>query len=73
MKLSPKKGGHGHVTSYTINIGSAEARLCGLVDDKGVSLEVEKLLLPNEKTIIIKLADALGVTLDELCRNAPAE
>lgn len=24
IKLSPKKGGHGHITSYSVNLGSAE-------------------------------------------------
>ena len=32
IKMSPKKGGNGFVSSYSVNIGSNEARECGLVE-----------------------------------------
>ena len=35
IKLSPKKGGHGHITSYSVNLGSAEVRSCGFLDENG--------------------------------------
>ena len=41
IKLSPKKGGHGHITSYSVNLGSAEVRSCGFLDAEG-SLPVKK-------------------------------
>jgi len=53
MKLSPKKGGHGHVTSYTINIGCAEARRLGFVDEAGAPLELEKRIDETSKTLVV--------------------
>ena len=38
IRLSPKRGGHGHITSYSVNLGSAEARLCGFLDSDGQPL-----------------------------------
>lgn len=55
IKLSPKKGGHGHVTSYSVNLGSAEVRSCGFVTAEGVPLPIEKLVDPEKKQIIIRL------------------
>ena len=55
MKLSAKKDGNGYIGSYTVNIGSAEARQCGLIDENGISYEIEKTLDPKNNTIIIKL------------------
>lgn len=55
MKLSPKKGGHGYITSYTINIGSLEAKKVGFVDSDGTSFEIEKIIDEENQTIIIKL------------------
>lgn len=56
IKLSPKKGGHGHITSYTINIGSAEARACGFECD-GEFPPLEKIIDPDQKRIIIQVAN----------------
>lgn len=55
MRLSPKKNGSGYVTSYTINVGSAEARNAGFIDSKGELLELEKIIDTNNNTITIKL------------------
>lgn len=52
IKLSPKRGNHHHITSYTVNIGSAEARECGFTDE---GAELEKLVDPERKEIIIRL------------------
>lgn len=51
IKLSPKKGNYGHITSYTINIGSAEARECGFTGD---NVQLEKIVDTQNKQIIIK-------------------
>ncbi len=55
IKLSPKRGGHGHITSYSINIGSAEARECGFVDVDGTQVLLEKFVDPENKEIIIRI------------------
>ena len=55
MKVSPVKGGHGHVTAYQIAIGSAAAKRCGFIDENGDRVELEAIEKPNEKTIIIKV------------------
>lgn len=55
IKLSPKKGGNGYISSYTINIGVAEAKECGLLDDKGNPLPVVKKIDRDNKQIIISL------------------
>ena len=55
IKLSPKKGGHGHITSYSINLGSAEVRSCGFLGDHGIPLANEKIIDPENHQIIIRL------------------
>ncbi len=52
IKLSPKRGNHGHITSYAINIGSAEARECGFTEE---DIQLEKIVDPNRKEIIIRI------------------
>lgn len=52
IKLSPKKGNHGHITSYTINIGSAEARECGFTDD---CVQLEKIVDRERKEIVLRI------------------
>lgn len=44
IRLSPKKGGNGFVSSFSINIGSKEAADCGLYT-------------PDSPTVIIKIVD----------------
>ena len=56
MKMFPKKGGHGHVTSYTVTIGTAEARRAGFVGEDGKSYELEKVVDEQAGTITIKRA-----------------
>jgi len=55
MKLMPKKGGHGHVTSYLVSIGSAEARKTGFVSENGEPLELEKVIDEENQQIIIRV------------------
>ena len=52
IKLSPKKGNHGHITSYTVNIGSAEARDCGFTEE---NVQLEKTVDTENKTITIRI------------------
>lgn len=52
IKLSPKRGNHGHITSYTVNIGSAEARECGFTEE---DIQLEKIVDPDRKEIIIRI------------------
>ena len=55
MKLRPQKGGHGHVTSYNVTIGSREARDAGFLADDGQPREIEKILDTKNGCIIIKV------------------
>lgn len=55
IKLSPKRGGHGHVTSYSVNLGSAEVRLCGFLDEEGNPLQLEKIIDHENGQIIIRV------------------
>ena len=57
MKLRPRKGGHGHVTSYDASIGSLEAKTAGFVDENGTPLELVKVVDEQNKCIIIKIKD----------------
>jgi hypothetical protein len=57
VKASPQKGGHGHITSYRLIIGSAAARRCGFVKDDGERPELEIIEVPEEKTVIIKVKE----------------
>lgn len=56
IKLSPKKGGHGYITSYTVNIGSAEARACGF-ESNGEFVLLEKIIDPDHQQIILRVAN----------------
>jgi len=58
MKLSPKKNGKGFMSSYSINIGSLEAQSVGFLDENNQPLEIEKIIDPENKQIIIKLKDS---------------
>ena len=55
IKLSQKKNGKGYVTSYSVNIGSGEAKLCGFIDNDGHQLPLEKFVDPENKEIIIRI------------------
>lgn len=57
IKLATKKNGNGNISSYTINIGSAEARNCGFINSNGEILPIEKLIDYENKQIIIKLSE----------------
>lgn len=55
IKLSPKKGGHGHVTSYSVNLGSAEVRSVGFLDESGAQLPIEKVVDEENHCIVLRL------------------
>jgi hypothetical protein len=60
VRLRPRRGGHGHVTSYDISIGSAEARRAGMLDENNTLLEIEKLIDPENRRIIIRVIPVTG-------------
>lgn len=53
IKLSAKRGGNGYVSSYSVNIGSNEARTCGLVSEEQPIL-LCKVVDAEKKQIIVK-------------------
>ena len=55
IKLSPKRGGHGKVTSFSVNIGSAEARNCGWLNEDDSVKELEKIIDTEAGTITFRL------------------
>lgn len=55
MKLYQNRGGHGHVTSYTLSIGSAEARRLGFVSADGERVELEKIIDENNHQLIVRI------------------
>ena len=57
MKLSPQKGGHGHITAYRAIIGSAEARSVGFIREDGTSRDLEKIVDVENRTITIRLRE----------------
>ena len=56
MKLSPIKGGHGHITAYRAVLGSSEARRAGFLNEDGSSKELEKLVDDKAGTITIRVS-----------------
>lgn len=55
MKLIPKKGGNGYISSYTVNISLKIARNCGLVNEDGTINEIELTDNMNDNSVTIKL------------------
>ncbi len=47
-----------HVTSYTVSIGSAEARRAGFLNEDGSSKGLEKIVDEKAGTITIRVAQA---------------
>ncbi len=54
LKLSPKKGGNGYVSSYTVSIGVAELRNAGLISEDGTPFSIEKIIDEKNHQIIIR-------------------
>lgn len=55
MILSKKKNGKGYITSYSLNIGSREARMLGFIDQNGNSHILEKELDIKNHILIVRL------------------
>ncbi len=55
MILSKKKNGKGYITSYSLNIGSREARMLGFIDQNGDSHILEKELDIKNHILIVRL------------------
>ena len=65
MKLQPKKGNGGHITSYRLIIGSREARDAGFVQADGTIMELKKTVDLEHRRIIIELADVGDTNKDK--------
>lgn len=52
INLTAKKNGKGYITSYVVNIGSAEARILGITD--GTGGEIEKIIDEENHQIILR-------------------
>lgn len=52
IKLSAKRGGNGYVSSYSVNIGSNEARTCGLISEEQPILLCKVVDDENEQIIV---------------------
>lgn len=65
MKLQPKKGNGGHITSYRLIIGSREARDAGFVQADGTTMELKKTVDLEHRRIVIELADACDTNKDK--------
>ena len=57
MILSPKRGNKGYITSYTINIGSKEARDVGFLNEDKTSKPIRKTVDIENRRIIIELEE----------------
>ncbi len=55
MILSKKRNGKGYITSYSLNIGSKEARLLGFINQNGDSHILEKELDVENHILIVRL------------------
>jgi hypothetical protein len=55
IKLSNKKNGKGYVTSYSVNLGTAEIRNCGFIGADGNPMDLEKVIDTENRQIIIRV------------------
>lgn len=55
MKLSKKYGNGGHVTAYTVTIGSKEARDLGFLNEDGSSKAIKKTVDLENRRVIFEL------------------
>lgn len=54
-RKKPKKGGNGYLSSFSVNIGVAEARACGMLGPDGQPAALEKIIDPESKSVIIRV------------------
>lgn len=57
VRLSKKKNGAGYLTSYSVNIGCAEAREVGFLDENGEPFPLVKIVDTENGTILFKRAE----------------
>lgn len=71
IKLSPKRGGNGFISSYSINIGTKEARECFRLDSEPDAPTV-KILDPANRQIIIRVKQytLTPLILETVCSHA---
>lgn len=71
IKLSPKRGGNGFISSYSINIGAREARECFHFDGE-LSLPLVKVLDPEHGQIVLRLKQftLTPQLLEDICSHA---
>ncbi len=55
IRLSPKKGGNGYISSYSINLGVSEVKECGFIDEDGNPLPIEKYIDTENNQIVIRI------------------
>lgn len=55
MKLSPKPNGKGYITSYSMNVGSKEAKDLNFINENGTSKELEKIIDIKNRRLIVFL------------------
>jgi len=54
VKLSSKRNGFGDVSSYTVNLGAAEVKSCGFLDEDGNALPIEKIIDAENGQIVLR-------------------
>lgn len=55
IHLSPKKNGKGYLTSYSVNLGTAEIKDVGFLDENNNIVPLEKIIDEENKQIVIKI------------------
>lgn len=68
MKLNKKYGNGGHVTSYTVNIGSKEARDLGSLNEDGTSQPIKKTVDLENLRVVFELDKQAETMVDTACR-----
>lgn len=53
MRLTPRKGNGGHITSFFAIIGSREAREAGFIREDGKSRILKKMVDPENGTLTV--------------------
>ncbi len=55
IRLSPKKNGKGYLTSYSVNLGTAEIKDIGFLDENNNIVPLEKIIDEENKQIVIRI------------------
>lgn len=54
IKLSPKRGGNGYISSYSVNLSTKEAKACGFLGEDGAPVPISKKIDDCYGRIIIQ-------------------